>query len=348
MAFMELGKLDGAPDPAGGADDGSAETLAFRMKLLELSETILKDVGIRLEDARRVFNAESSYVRSVIAKGEKKRRTLLDQAFGVHDSGNVSLSFDEASRVLDSVDERVRSYYGIKTSISAKGKRLTASVKDLELRFKGFDKILNRFRNIDVACRIEVSKQAVLRSINDTVSEMSSLIEDIGSDVDEAVSITEGFMADTETAMFKQNRVGLGQKERVDTGLKGTQDTLVDLKESIRRGAQYFTLFTDDFIRLLEDSSRDVSKMGELTDEVYRVVKDLASLRADLERRMGSLGIPADGADVQSERFREIIDRFTIYAHKRMAAQVGGFSIGTETGRPDEDQDTDAGSITFF
>ncbi len=324
------------------SSDDELDDIAFRERLAELAESILADVRSRLEAAQASFNAESALVRSIVADGEKRRRSILEGAYGDGDSGEAVRSFAAASEVLSGITADVDAYMKTKMSISTNGTRLAASVESLENRFRQFAKILTRFRTIDIASRIEVSKQHALRSMGDTVIEMSELTDRIGADVDEALEATKGFIKDTKAAI--ENYAGHADQE--SSLIAATADHLGQaharlgvLSSSIHDGVLHFSLFTKEFIALLEASARDMEGSAEFIRDIDAVSAALSDFRRKSDDALERAGVKNRHEDLHSERLKEIIDRFTIYAHKRVAADLGGFRV---------EESSDLGEVTFF
>ena len=229
-----------------------------------------------------------------------------------------------------------------KASITMNGIRLASSVEGLENRFRQFAKILTRFRTIDIASRIEVSKQQALRSMGDTVIEMSELTDRIGADVAEALEATKGFISDTKATI--ENYGGEAEHETAvieatSDHLGQAQDRLGVLSASIREGALNFSLFTKEFIEILESSARDMESSAEFTKEIDAVSAALVEFRRKSNAELERVGAAGRHEGLHSERLKEIIDRFTIYAHKRVAADLGGFRV---------EDSAELGEITFF
>jgi hypothetical protein len=324
------------------ASDDELDDIAFRERLAELAESILSDVRARLDAAQSSFRRESAVVRDIVAEGEKRRRVLLDGSFGTANSGAASRSFSEASEALTSIASQVDAYMKTKTAITTNGTRLASSVEGLENRFRQFAKILNRFRTIDIASRIEVSKQKALSSMKDTVIEMSDLTDRIGADVDEALLATKGFIKETKTAIGAYADNAEHEENLIDatsSHLKEAHERLGVLSSSIREGALNFSLFTNEFVELLESSSRDMEESAEYIAEIDAVTAVLTEFRRSSKLALERSGAAGRYDDLHSDRLKEIINRFTIYAHKRVAAELGGFRV---------EESTELGEVTFF
>ncbi|GAB1483983.1 hypothetical protein MASR2M78_28000 [Treponema sp.] len=316
-------------------DYSETEERVFCQRLLFISASILSDVREKLDSAQKLFFSESESIHTLVQEGERQRRQLLNDSF--------DQSFQETFAVLESIKTQVEGYLKAKTSITQLGLKLSVSVVSLESHFRSFTKILTRFKTIDIASRIEVSKQAALRSMHDTVNEMSILTDRIGSDVAEALKTTQLFIGDTKTAI--QSYSEMMDEERIminvtNDNLSLSHQNLGNLRETLLHGVKGFTLFTTSFLKLLDKPAEDVRALGAIVGNLDSLLYALRILNTSLS---GSEADSASMDEVKSERLKEIIKRFTIYAHKKSAVQIGGI---TSMDLVDEDIGSD--EVVFF
>lgn len=330
-----------ALDEIDGADASSGDDYAFIDRLSELALAMVADVRSSAASALDSFRLRSHTIQTIVADGEKRRRQFLESSAGAIGLNAIARTFQETSDGLSGISRQVDSYMNSKAAITANGGRLASSVEALEARFRDFSKILSRFKTIDVASRIEVAKQQSLRSMTDTVAEMSSLTERIAADVDEALSTTRDFIDDTKEAMSVY--AGLAESEsslvlKAEGNLKESLDKLSDIKNAIQGGAAGFSLFTEEFVAILRDSDREIASFESVVNGLDAVSSELKEFRQRNSDASRGVGAATGGADL-SGRLKEVIDRFTIYAHKQVAADIGGFHI--EGG-------ADLGEVTLF
>lgn len=313
------------------------DDLIFASSLAELSCAMVRDVRESIARASSTFKTKSSSISDIVEDGDRRRRVLLEETFGADDSGVAAASFRLASETLSAIASQVESYLKTKNSLAANGGALTGAVESLDAGFHEFEKILNRFKNIDVASRIEVAKQKALQSMSDTVVEMSGLTERIGRDVSGAMLATRGFILETKSAIQTYTERAAEETRLItqsETGLTSSHDDLARLKESFRDGARNFSLFTKDFIALLASSSKDSSAFDRLIAELDAAVQNLEGFQESADAALAQRGASRSAEGMHSARFKEVIERFTIYAHKQAAADIGGFHVeaGAELG----------------
>lgn len=317
-----------------GVAPDSGDDHAFVDRLTELCLAMVTDVRTSAAAALETFRSNSTSIQNIVAEGERRRRLFLESASS---GAGLDAVFRETSEKLSSIGKQVEDYMRSKDAITENGSRLSASVEALEGRFREFSKILSRFKTIDVASRIEVAKQRSLHSMTDTVLEMSELTERIGADVDEALTVTRDFIDDTRGSMSVYSTLASSEKDVVLRAQGNLQESLGELsaiKEAIQGGAKGFSLFTENFVTILRDSTKDISAFDSMVGGLDSLIGELQAFRRlSAKATEGKPGASSDAA-VLSGRLKEVVDRFTIYAHKQVAAELGGFHVegGAELG----------------
>ncbi|MFA6507342.1 MAG: hypothetical protein WCT14_14685 [Treponemataceae bacterium] len=328
--IMALDEIDAISSD--GVDD-----FIFASRLAELSCAMVRDVRESIAKAASTFKTKALIISDIVEDGEQRRRALLEETFGSNDSGSAAASFKNASETLRSISSQVEIYLKTKDSLASNGGLLTSAVESLDAGFREFGKILNRFKNIDVASRIEVAKQQSLQSMSDTVVEMSGLTDRIGHDVSEAMLATRGFILETKSAIQTYTEVSGDEAALIaqsQMGLSSSHDGLARINDSLKDGAQNFSLFTKDFIALLAASSKDSASFDRLIEELDVAVEKLTAFWKATDAELDRKGVDRSIEGMHSPRFKEVIERFTIYAHKQAAADIGGFLVesGSELG----------------
>ncbi len=319
---------------------GEDEHLRFRRSITDLAASLIADAASLLRDSRISFDAGVSEASRLIQEGDESRRVILDDQLAK--DGAMMRAFAGATETLHLLRRDVEDYMRLKHTLSTLGGRLATSVSSLDDQFRDFSKIITRFKTIDIASRIEVAKQASLMGMRDTVGEMSDLTEKIHLDVENALSSTRSFIDDTTAAI-----ASYGENSEEETGLvldsirriSDIHGRLSLFRDSIISGVDSFRLFTPEFIASIAGSKDSVSALTDIENRLATLQLTIEKDRSDAEDELRSRAVPEASWAVTSERLRAVIERFTIYAHKQVAAELGGFSVegGVETGE-----------VTFF
>jgi hypothetical protein len=322
---------------SGPGESGEKDNYLFLKTLADLSVRLLDDVISQLRLSIDSFSGNIGVVEEIITEGDKSRLEFLER---FKDSDTATL-FDVALKTINDIIDDANGYIRDKSQLVQRGRGLSEGVDALEERFQLFSQVVNRFRTIDIASRIEVAKQSILRTMNDTVNAMSTLTIRIENDVVGAVERTKSLIESTRATMDSsierigvQSRLIQSKNERFAGNLSGLQE----LRDAIKQGVSGFTLFTDGFVSLVADSRRDLDRLESLYSRLEAVRVELSGLRDFTSSRLEGMSGGVDEA-IHNERLRGIIDRFTIFTHKQAAGEIAGFAV---------EQGSSTGEVTLF
>lgn len=315
---------------------------AFKGQLLILGEVIMEDVISRFEESLRIFDTAFTAIQKLIRRGEKERTLLLREHFSHLSSSSMQTVFEESARTLTMIEQNLSSYLAIKQSVASQGSRIAEYVLAISKQYGKFEKIINRFNTIDIAARIEISKQSMLHSIKNTVTAMTGLINRIRSDVEDAKKASQSFIEDTHTALLDYGKT-FG--EEVTTFSLAQQELVqafrlfASFQEDLEQDTRNFTLFSETFINLLETQEHEIGKIKNLIIQCKQIKDYFSEIRAKMPES-------SENIEIRNQHLKDIISKFTIYAHKQAAAEIGNFEVSSAKGI--KDVDLEAGEITFF
>jgi hypothetical protein len=318
--------LEEALESAGSADEASA---AFVAAVAELTGSLIEDIIGKLDASAASFGADMGAVNAIVGESERQRAAFLE-------GGRVRSASAEPA---DSAGFRRSSerYLELKRTVVAMSSRVAEQVEGLEGSFKGLAALLSRFQNIVVASRIEVAKTKALAGVSTTVGGMIELTDRIEADVGAAVETTKAFTALASAAIVGYSREGGGEGDALVTTLAAVEQDMARLsgsKDSVGAAIEDFSLYTDDFIALIGRAGEDLSRLRALIDRLRAVDASLGELRDSIREGLG-----ADAAPVESDRMRRMVERFTIFTHKKAAGAIGRFAV---------EEGGEAGEVTLF
>jgi len=315
---------------------------AFKSQLVTLGEVIVTDVINRLEEAAVTFETAILAIKKLIRRGEKQRTLLLREHFSSLSEHSILSVFEEASKTLTAIEQNLSEYMAIKQTVASQGNRIADEVAILSKQYIKFEKIINRFKTVDIAARIEISKQSILRSIKNTVLAMSELIGRITKDVEDAKKTSFLFIEDTHTAISEYTKTytdELSEFTMAQRELLSKFRQFSAFKERLELDTRHFTLFSEAFLSLLETQDTELAKIKDL-------VQQCKALRASFSEITASLPKGGGTVEIKNQHLKDIITKFTIYAHKQAAAEIGNFEIASSNDQIDFKIDTT--EVTFF
>lgn len=257
---------------------------------------------------------------------------------------NLHMLFARTSATLGQMIRQLKSILSKKRQLGQMTLGLLEGIQELNSNFASFKSLINRFQTIDVASRIEVSKNDVLSQMNATVDAMNRLTATIGSDVEASSILTGDFLTNSRETIYEVRELFEDEdslvtriEARFKTNLGHLEAARSDLDGMIRNfsvyGAAFFSLFSDSqntFNRLLDLDSHLVSLRSRLEE-----MADSAS--AELQMALKANGLAS--WTIVDQKMQRIIERFTIFGHKKAAGVIGGFEI---------DEGVEAGNVTLF
>jgi hypothetical protein len=317
--------LSASAEPgAAGAPEG--EFLAFVAAVAELSAALVDDVMAKLDSSASSFGEDMAAVREIVSVCERERSDFLIHASDSFKAVDSARFTEGSARYL----ERKRSAIGA-------ARRLADQVKGLDESFKSLASLLSRFQTIVVASRIEVAKTRALVGVSTTVQGMIQLTDRIEADVGQAMETTKSFIKAASAAIGEYASADGGGDERLTSTLRRIEadiGCLDEARRSAREAVEGFSLYTADFITLTRESADLVGQLRALSARLGKVHADLGSLKDDIRVRLSP-----EELELHSDRLRSMVERFTIFTHKKAAGEIGRFDV---------EEGAAAGEITLF
>lgn len=316
--------------------DPRREELSFVATVAELSVSLLADVISQLDANVGVFDREIGVVSDFVEGGESRRRDFISS----HSALGGEMAVDSSG-----FTESASRYIILKKNVIATSRRLSDLVKSLDESFKGLAGLLARFQNIVVASRIEVAKNKAIMGVGTTVQGMTELTDRIGGDVGAAMDTTKDFIKVAYSAIADYARGDSGSDRKIDDAER-LQTTLAHVERDIvgLEGARSamasaigdFSLYTPEFIRLIAEARDELARMSALAERLKATETEISELRSSIQAELGP-GVSMSA--IRSQRLREMIERFTIFTHKKTAGEIGRFDV---------EDGVEAGEITLF
>jgi hypothetical protein len=309
-----------------GRDSVESRTAAFIAAVAELSEELIEDIAGKIGSSAAAFGSDMDAISALVGSCGNRRAEFLsssEESFGKIDAEAFTRG---SGRYLEQ-----------KRGVVSMASTLASQVKGLDESFKGLAALLARFQNIVVASRIEVAKTRALAGVSNTVDGMVELTGRIESDVDSATEMTKEFIALSHGAVeeFSSGEAADDAKlvsvlSALDEGIRALQsrrDTVLDAISS-------FSLCTPELKALVDRAVVDLGGLRELRDGLMAVGARLKGMKESLRE-----GMAPGEIEPEPERMRRMVERFTIFTHKKAAADIGNFEV---------EEGTLAGEVTLF
>jgi uncharacterized protein YukE len=319
-----------------GDDEFLLDELTFYRQLPDLCITLLDDIRTQIGDSASVFSDRTEVIRSRIDR--------VDEIHAGFQSDSVDASFDRSMRLLQEIIDGLAETIEMRERVTEQSSELLKEAEELEYLFKIFTSLVGRFHNINIAAKIEIAKQSALSSMQDTVEEMTIITASIEENVENALRTIRRFIKKTRKALKDYDalsdtstNVTVHFREEIET----IQSDLTSVRTALHASIGGFSVFSDTFVDLFRTADRDIGELRSLSDTINAIQSELRAIRDRSSDRMNDL-LKAKNLDswtIRNTRLQKIIERFTIFGHKKHAGEIGGFQV---------EEGVAEGDVTFF
>lgn len=326
------------------SQDALLDELAFFRQLPQLSSKLLTDIRTRIAESAESFRRHTATARETIEAVEEQRKKLVNTTLG-SDAASLTSLFQDASEKLNSLLRDLDEALTMKRDVAERAAALVKQVTQLEENFRSFSSLVTRFHSIDVASRIEVAKQQVLQRMSGTVERMTALTRRIEADVDSSLDATKQFIDETSKTMTDYRKLIVSEDKTV-SGFRGTMhersEELYNAHHSLVNAISEFSAFTSRFYQLFDSAEEDLQQLSGLLTRIDRIRSKLDTVESHATKRINEILAEREESEWQigNDRLKNIIDRFTIFAHKQSVGELAELDV--------ENDGVEAGEVTYF
>ena len=335
------------PEEEVETEDKLLDELAFTRQIPALASTLIEHVAEQIDESIGTFvrlTEEAEQKRAQLEENQQRfTRGQLSEAVGIEEQ-SLDILFEKASAVLQELIADLDRNMRNKETLVERSSSITRNVESLEEQFHRFNTLVTRFHSIDIASRIEVAKQEVLRSMGSTAEQMTALTRQIESDVDQSLRSTRDFIKSVSVVIVgHRNHVEEEHEfvERFSSKMRSRYQALSESREAVAQNVAEFSLFTDGFHDVFEQSKENGHRLSSLSADIRNLKADLQKMEEEIETRYNEVLSRRGLASwaIENDRLREIIERFTIFSDKQRVGQLSGVDIG---------ESVQAGEVTLF
>jgi methyl-accepting chemotaxis protein len=173
---------------------------------------------------------------------------------------------------------------------------------------------------------------------------MNALTHKIERDVNVSLDSTKTFITETSDVIGRYQAVYNDEEMLVvdfETRMKRLSGDLAEAKNTLGARIEGLSLFSDRFVNLFREMKEQLDGLEQLLARIDTINAQLREVQAAARERMQPL-LEARGLTewrIKSDRLKAMIERFTIFTHKKTAGDIAGFEV--EHGAP-------SGEITMF
>ena len=333
-------------EPDAAANDTNLDTVTFNIDLYKLAKSVLEDIDGNLEKGMSIFQSNWQNVTDILGRVEPMRssyvRRFLDK--DVMSPENIVSNMDKISGSFKEILSLFASYQANQKDLEKNCNNITDKAHSMFSVFESLKPIVDRLHHVRILQQIEVAKNPAISAVRDSVIDMDNLINAANVALDKIQDLLTNFikqikdLLDEFTAQIENDNekmISLRQVKNVFFGeFKATQENLT----SILSG---FTVLPDGFEQQCTMVQSEIDTLQAVLDAFKEICEMLGTETVTLEKQKSEMlsALGYESWELKDDRFKDLIKKFTITAHKSTAGTIGNFEV---------EQGAEAGEITFF
>ena len=330
-----------------GFDDDSLDNLAFSEQSLRIGISITEDV-VRMVRESAAFLGERVGAVEATVDALRGESADLDARFLSDDLKNPG----EVAQLLGKIAESRVHVSSVMSSINVaagevvgRGMGIVGKADAVRRAAEAMVDTIGGFWNIVIAARMEAVKQEALAGLTQTVDDMDSLVGDIGELAQRTADLATEIHEIIRPALERHEDMMARLLESVSVlseSLLPMSDRLMDSVRSVSAGFRDFSVFSDDFLELFEQSRERTRSLDALADRLAEKGGNLEEMRTAVSRSLAEALSARTLPDwkLHDDRLRDLIEGFTIFANKKTAHELTGAAI--------EVDHSDEGEVILF
>lgn len=320
--------------------------VTFNISLYQLCEEVLKDIDNYVKESISSFDKNWMKVIDILDAVENYRLDFESKFLNESSIGSENIE-KKLNSIIDNYQEMMggfNNYHLVQKDLLHTCQNITERARIIYAVFDNLRPVMSRLHHVRILQQIEVAKNDAIKSVQDSVTDMDNLISSANQSLDTMQALLEAFIADT-SAMLTTFTTSISKDNDNMISLRTDKNRFFEElkygKNELTAIIQNFTVFPDGFQQKcvtvqqnLQDLKQLSSKLESLVDEMRRSESDLIVRKNALMSEKG-----LTNWQIKNNKFSELINRFTITAHKEAAGKIGGFNI---------EKGTASGEVTFF
>lgn len=342
LCLKECSAIDLSQD----VNEDLLDNVTFNIQLLKLSNSVLDDICDNIKKSSEIFESNWVKVSDTLRAVEPKRleyiSRFLDRQKVTKDNiyANMAKINDNFAEILSMFGL----YQSSQKSLERNCNEITVKAHQMFAVFEALKPIIDRLHHVRILQQIEVAKNPAIIAVKDSVTDMDNLINNANDSLDEMQEmlvtfinqigeLLEQFTSAIRNDNAEMNKIRIA-KNAFFNEFRSVQDGLSSILSS-------FSVFPAGFEQICVSVQ---NRLNELSD-VYNSLKTIKSQISDESTRLEAKKLQfmqqldVNSWELKDDRLKELVQHFTITAHKEEAGQLGSFEV--ENG-------VESGDITFF
>ncbi len=327
ISVEELQQIEGLDSPEDLLDE-----MTFFTLMPQLCNAVLEEVESQIKTSKTSIRNHILEAESLIQKLDRNRDLVVHTFLEGEGQADLNSLHRKTAQSLVSMTWKLQEIITRKHSLGSFTLALLKEIQSLHRSFTQFNTLITRFKTIDIASRIEIAKNEILSQMISTVDEMTELTLRISSHVDTSFTLTSDFLRSSKDTIFQVRDQFATEETLVRKQEKLLNKKLKELetgKNNLGQLIQNYSVFSGGFRNLFTTSNNKFDHLAGLLTQISHIRTLLNNIQEEAESARDEL-LKQENLEtwtLRSHKLQQIIQRFTIFSHKKVAGSLAGFEV---------------------
>ncbi len=339
-----LQEIKTSPEVAGS--DAELDSICFNIALYELCVDVLNDIIDYFTKGFDNFDQNWGKVTSKLKNIETQKNDFTTRFLSIESGSkeNITVRLDVVIDQFKKLINEFNNYHLVQKDLLHVTQSINEKARTMFSVFENLRPVMSRLHHVRILQQIEVAKNEAIKQVKDSVTDMDNLINASNKSLDLMEKLLSMFIRESSVLLDSfTDSITLDNQKMLTLRKNKTSyfDELQKSQTSLSSIISNFEVFPEGFEAKCKMVNTDLSDLSELKAKLEQCRDSLAARKDELSEKRSILleQKNLDGWDIKNSNFSEIINHFTITAHKEAAGKIGGFEI---------EHGAEQGEITFF
>ncbi len=339
-----LQEVKTSPEIAGS--DAELDSICFNIALYELCVDVLNDIIDYFTKGFDNFDQNWGKVTSKLKNIETQKNDFTTRFLSIESGSkeNITVRLDVVIDQFKKLINEFNNYHLVQKDLLHVTQSINEKARTMFSVFENLRPVMSRLHHVRILQQIEVAKNEAIKQVKDSVTDMDNLINASNKSLDLMEKLLSMFIRESSVLLDSfTDSITLDNQKMLTLRKNKTSyfDELQKSQTSLSSIISNFEVFPEGFEAKCKMVNTDLSGLSELKAKLEQCRDSLAARKDELSEKRSILlkQKNLDGWDIKNSNFSEIINHFTITAHKEAAGKIGGFEI---------EHGAEQGEITFF
>ena len=339
-----LQEVKTSPEVAGS--DAELDSICFNIALYELCVDVLNDIIDYFTKGFDNFDQNWGKVTSKLKNIETQKNDFTTRFLSIESGSkeNITVRLDVVIDQFKKLINEFNNYHLVQKDLLHVTQSINEKARTMFSVFENLRPVMSRLHHVRILQQIEVAKNEAIKQVKDSVTDMDNLINASNKSLDLMEKLLSMFIRESSVLLDSfTDSITLDNQKMLTLRKNKTSyfDELQKSQTSLSSIISNFEVFPEGFEAKCKMVNTDLSGLSELKAKLEQCRDSLATRKDELSEKRSILleQKNLDGWDIKNSNFSEIINHFTITAHKEAAGKIGGFEI---------EHGAEQGEITFF